>query len=156
MCHEERKDEKMNSDFCVAVHALVYLNHKACVLSSEALAENICTHPARVRRVLSTLRKAGLVETREGAVGGGYRFSGKPEKVTLAQVAQALSVHFVETSWRSGDVDMECLVASGMGSIMDGVFNDLNQRCADRLTEITIADLDQQIFGAVRRDGKED
>ena len=37
----------MTSDYCVAVHALVYLNHKAKVLSSEELAENICTNPAR-------------------------------------------------------------------------------------------------------------
>ena len=28
----------MNSDFCVAVHALVYLNRRGCVLSSEELA----------------------------------------------------------------------------------------------------------------------
>lgn len=35
----------MTSDYCVAVHALVYLNHKAKVLSSEELAENICTNP---------------------------------------------------------------------------------------------------------------
>ena len=34
----------MTSDYCVAVHALVYLNHKAKVLSSEELAENICTN----------------------------------------------------------------------------------------------------------------
>ena len=31
----------MNSDFCVAVHALVYLNRRGCVLSSEELARNI-------------------------------------------------------------------------------------------------------------------
>ena len=29
----------MTSDYCVAVHALGYLNHKAKVLSSEELAE---------------------------------------------------------------------------------------------------------------------
>ena len=36
----------MDSSFNVAVHALVYLHHKDCLLSSEALAENICTNPA--------------------------------------------------------------------------------------------------------------
>ena len=47
----------MTSDYCVAVHALVYLNHKAKVLSSEELAENICTNPARVRKVMAKLKK---------------------------------------------------------------------------------------------------
>ncbi|MFR5902988.1 MAG: transcriptional regulator, partial [Neglectibacter timonensis] len=35
----------MTSEFTIAVHALVYLNHKAQLLSSEALAKNICTNP---------------------------------------------------------------------------------------------------------------
>lgn len=37
----------MKSDFIVAVHALVYLSHRGCLASSEELAENICTNPAR-------------------------------------------------------------------------------------------------------------
>ena len=49
----------MDSIFSLAVHALVYLNHKDCTLSSEALAENICTNPARVRKVMAQLKKAG-------------------------------------------------------------------------------------------------
>ncbi len=135
----------MNSDFCVAVHALVYLNHKACVLSSEELAENICTHPARVRRVLSKLKQAGLVETKEGSVGG-YSFVGEPKKLSLEQVAKALSVRFVEPGWKSGNTEMECLVASGMAGLMDEVFDDLNSLCGNRLSQISIYDLDQKIF----------
>ena len=37
----------MKSDFSVAVHALVYLSVKGCTLSSDALADNICTNAAR-------------------------------------------------------------------------------------------------------------
>ena len=43
----------MNSDFCVAVHGMVYLYHKKCQLSSDELADNICTNPARVRKVMA-------------------------------------------------------------------------------------------------------
>lgn len=49
----------MTSEFAIAVHALVYLNHKGETVSSEALAENICTNPARVRKVMAKLKKAG-------------------------------------------------------------------------------------------------
>ena len=62
----------MDSSFNLAVHALVCLSHSGRSLSSEALAENICTNPTRVRRVLAGLKKAGMVETREG-LDGGYR-----------------------------------------------------------------------------------
>ena len=59
----------MDSSFNLAVHALVCLSHSGRSLSSEALAENICTNPTRVRRVLAGLKKAGMVETREGLDG---------------------------------------------------------------------------------------
>ena len=55
----------MDSSFNLAVHALICLSHSGRSLSSEALAENICTNPTRVRRVLAGLKKAGMVETRE-------------------------------------------------------------------------------------------
>ena len=111
----------MNSDFIVAVHALVYLNHKADIVSSEALAKNICTNAARVRKVMAPLKRAGFVTTREGNVGG-YRFAGDASAVDLHMVADALNIRFVQSGWHSGDMDMKCLVASGMAGIMDDIF----------------------------------
>ena len=136
----------MTSDYCVAVHALVYLNHKAKVLSSEELAENICTNPARVRKVMAKLKKAGFVKTKEGSEGG-YLFDQDADQVTLDQIAQALEIRFVDTAWKSGDTDMKCLVASGMAGLMDEIFDDLNEQCRKRLKEITIGTLDHRIFG---------
>lgn len=136
----------MTSDYCVAVHALVYLNHKAKVLSSEELAENICTNPARVRKVMAKLKKAGFVKTKEGSERG-YLFDQDADRVTLDQIAQALEIRFVDTAWKSGDTDMKCLVASGMAGLMDEIFDDLNEQCRKRLKEITIGTLDHRIFG---------
>ena len=39
----------MNGDHSLAVHALVYLDHRATHLPSQILAENICTNAARVQ-----------------------------------------------------------------------------------------------------------
>lgn len=145
----------MNSDFCVAVHAVVYLNHKKEICSSEQLSENICTHPARIRRVLSKLRKNGLLAVVGSGPGGGYHFTGDPEHITLADIAAALQITFVDPGWRSGSKDMECLIASGMGPQMDGIFDDLNTRCHSRLKEITISDLDHELFGMKSAKNKE-
>lgn len=135
----------MTSEFCVAVHALVYLNHKAATLSSEALAENICTHPARVRKVMARLKKAGLVQTKEGA-DGGYLFALAPSAVSLRQIGEAVGAQFVSSSWHSGSTDMECLVASGMAAVMDDLLNGLNETCKKQLEQITVLDIDQKIF----------
>lgn len=136
----------MTGAFSLAVHALVYLNHKGTTLSSEALAENICTNPARVRKVMAMLKRAGLVAAQEGAEGG-YTFTGDPAAVTLARVARAVDARFVAASWHSGREDMDCLVASGMAAIMDGIYAGLDQSCLDRLEHITIRQIDRQIFG---------
>ena len=47
----------VDSSFNLAVHALVCLSHSGRSLSSEALSENICTNPTRVRRVQAVLKR---------------------------------------------------------------------------------------------------
>ena len=143
----------MNGLFCVAVHALIYLDKRGCMLSSEELAANICTNPARVRKVMARLKKAGLVATKTGN-DGGYHLLCDPGEVTLDQVADALDVRFVEPAWHSGSgVDCGCLVASGMAGVMDGLFDDLDRRCRERLTQLTLSDLEKQLEQAA--EGKE-
>ena len=40
---------EMTAEFALAVHGLVYLYHRGEMVTSEELAQNICTNPARVR-----------------------------------------------------------------------------------------------------------
>lgn|SRR5574344_1410410 len=135
----------MTSDFCIAVHALVFLDHKECALSSEALAENICTNAARVRKVLAKLHAAGWVETKEG-IDGGYRFVGNPGRITLADVAKALDTRFVEMSWMSGSIDKNCAVSSGMAGLMNDILDDLDDACKKRLRATTVADVSRKLL----------
>lgn len=140
----------MTSEFGIAVHALVFLNHKARSISSEELAENICTNPARVRKIMAKLKKAGLVSTKEGA-DGGYQFELPPENVTLCQVGEAVEAMFVSVSWKSGAEDMDCYIASGMAEIMDGIYGELNTLCGEHLKQITVKDIDEKIFGGLAK-----
>ncbi|WP_313527482.1 Rrf2 family transcriptional regulator [Anaerotignum sp.] len=135
----------MNSDFVLAVHALVFLNHKNEELSSGVLAENICTNPVRVRRVMSRLCKAKMIENSGGR--SGYRFVQKPEKVNLRMVADALDATFTSTNWHSGDPHMECRVASGMAGVADGIYEQMDSLCKAYLETVSIADIDQKLFG---------
>lgn len=135
----------MTSEFTIAVHALVFLNHKATVYSSEGLAENVCTNAARIRKVMAKLKKADLVKTKEG-VEGGYLFHRDSGEINLAMVAEALDTPFVTVSWKSGNPHMCCLISSGMAGVMDELYSDLDQCCRERLSRVTIASLDQKIF----------
>lgn len=135
----------MTSEFAIAVHALVYLNHRQETVSSETLASNVCTNPARVRKVMAKLKKAGIIKTKEG-LEGGYHFEKDSSSVNLRQVCDALEVDFVSASWKSGDKDMKCMIASGMAAIMDDIYGDLDELCRKRLESINIATIEQKIF----------
>lgn len=134
----------MTGEFAVAVHALVYLHKRGETLDSEALARNVCTNPARVRKVMAKLRQAGLVEAKAGAEGG-YRFSLDPAGVTLRQIADALQERPVAPGWRSGDPTMDCMVASGMALAMDRVYEALNHASLERLSSIALSDVEAQL-----------
>ena len=135
----------MDSSFNLAVHALVCLSHSGRSLSSEALAENICTNPTRVRRVLAGLKKAGMVETREG-LDGGYRLTADPATLSLQQVAEAVNTRFVDCAWHSGDIDRDCAICSGMAGVMDALYRQMNEQCAAYLSRITITDIETRLF----------
>ena len=62
----------MDSSFNLAVHALVCLSHSGRSLSSEALAENICTNPTRVRRVMTGLKKANTLQEEANTMSGDH------------------------------------------------------------------------------------
>lgn len=135
----------MTSEFGIAVHAIVYLNHKKEMLPSEALAENVCTNPARIRKVMAKLKKGGLVDTKEG-LNGGYHVFRDAKDITLGQICRALGEEMVKTSWKSGSQEMNCMVASGMAGVMDEIYDRLNTVCVEYLEQITIQDIDDKIF----------
>lgn len=141
----------MSGVFTIAVHALVYLNHRQETLSSEELSENICTNPARVRKVMAMLHRAGLVEVRPGKYGG-YRFVLDPSGVTLLRICKAVETPPVPAGWRSGEIDAPCLVASGMAEVMEQVRDSLNAACYKRLSSMTVAGIDHILFGASREE----
>ena len=136
----------MTSEFAVAVHALVFLNHKGETLPSESLAENVCTNPARIRKVMAKLKREKIVGTKEG-LNGGYMMIRSAADISLRQICEALEAEVVTSSWHSGSSDMKCLVASGMAGIMDEIYDKMNGQCKEILGSITIQDIDNRIFG---------
>jgi Rrf2 family protein len=134
----------VTAEFLVASHALVFLAHQGRSCSSEEIAKNVCTNPARVRKVLSKLEKAGLVEAKNGYLGG-FSLNKAPAEITLLDALDALDETLVAPRWRSGDVDMDCRIASGMADVMDGVLADVNRSGRATLQAVTVAELERRL-----------
>jgi Rrf2 family protein len=76
--------------FAMAVHALVLLARSPESATSAVLATSVNTHASRLRRVLSALARAGLVEAYEGR-DGGYRLARPAAEITLCDVYHAVA-----------------------------------------------------------------
>jgi len=69
-----------------------------------------------------------------------------PDKVSLDKVLEAVADKPVAVSKRTGNIDLDCQISSNMGFIMDQIYDMMNLACAQRLSEITVSDIDKQIF----------
>ncbi|MUT65113.1 Rrf2 family transcriptional regulator [Paenibacillus sp. NEAU-GSW1] len=135
----------MNSEFTIAVHSLVYLAYLPDrMASSEMIAHNVGTHSARVRKVMSGLRKSGYVDTREGA-GGGYKLTMDPNVVTLGDIYRVMAQGSFIPSWCTGNPEMDCVVGSNMNQVMFGIFCKAEKQLEAHFSEITIQDVLGQI-----------
>ncbi len=78
--------------FGLALQALVILSkEQAQTCPSGELAVQLQSEATLLRRILAVLAREGLLETREGRVGG-YRLKKNPQAITLADVYSALQV----------------------------------------------------------------
>ncbi|PLT34490.1 Rrf2 family transcriptional regulator [Bacillus sp. V5-8f] len=128
----------MNSEFTIAVHSLILLaylpDHMA---SSETIAKNVSTNPARIRKIMGCLRKNGLVKTKEG-IGGGYILDCDPEAATLGEVFRSVSCGSLKPNWCTGNPEEDCPVSSGTQAVMDQIFHDAENHLEKYLDQITL------------------
>ncbi|MCZ8519664.1 MULTISPECIES: Rrf2 family transcriptional regulator [Paenibacillus] len=128
----------MNSEFTIAVHSLVLLAYRPDhMATSDIIAHNVSTHPARVRKVMACLKKKGYVATKEGS-GGGFILSCDPDEVTLAEIYRVTSIGSIKPSWCSGSTEEECLVACNIAGVMDGIFTEAEEGMLMYLERLTL------------------
>lgn len=133
----------MTAEFVVAVHAAVFLYHNDAEKSSQEIARNVCTNPARVRKIMAKLEKAGIVTARSGN-GGGYALA-TGGGTTLREILRAVGDRAVSAWWRSGSLDMDCQIASGMAAVLDGVRDELETACEAELETITLREMNDRL-----------
>jgi Rrf2 family protein len=80
----------VNTQFSIAVHILAALGYQCGQdATSSRLAMSVNTSPSFVRRVLSKLSKAGLIETTTGK-SGACRLAKEPKNITLLDIYRAV------------------------------------------------------------------
>ncbi|MFJ8513732.1 Rrf2 family transcriptional regulator [Lysinibacillus xylanilyticus] len=82
---------KISSRFTIAVHILsIIKQNPTTICTSEFMAESVNTNPVVIRKILSYLKKAGIVQVRRGT--GGASLVKDLDAVTLLEVFRSVEV----------------------------------------------------------------
>lgn len=138
----------VSSRSAVAIHALTMLGRWGRSLTSAEIAESLAGNPVLVRRILGSLRDAGLVWSTEGRNGGW----------SLARPAREISLYDVYAAVEAGPIlsrhphppSAECEVGRNMQRLLEAEFQDAERALEERLGRTTIAHLVRQVLAGER------
>lgn len=121
-----------------AIHILAYLEiFKDGDRSSRQIAASIEANPSVVRSLMSNLRTAGLIVTRQGAAGA--NLAKNPAEINLYDVYQAIDMQ------RLLHVDPKtnpnCPVGANIQTVLDQVYTAAEQAAFAKLKDTSLADV---------------
>ena len=126
----------------MAVHVLAVLAYKeGDPVTSSGLAGSVNTNPVIIRRLLLSLQRARLIETRKGA-GAGSRLSRSPQRINLAEIYRAVEAPEPFGS-PSKKPNAGCPVGNCIRKTLDKVFASAERAMEHDLQKTTLADVVQ-------------
>ena len=125
--------------FAFAVHILAMLAHRrGGGVTSELIAGSVNTNPVVVRRILSSLRRAGLVRCAKGAHGGAT-LCRAPETIGLDEIHRAMEPQR-SLGGKQHRPNLRCPVARQIKRVLEDVYSSAQRALNASLAERTLAD----------------
>ncbi|KGX87693.1 RrF2 family transcriptional regulator [Pontibacillus litoralis] len=124
--------------FGLALEALLVLANEDTLCPSGKLAEKLNSKSTFLRKILTHLVKAELIQAKEGR-DGGYALKKRPETITLAEVYDAMKAE----TFPKGFLDVEskeCFLPNTQASLCN-LREEMEEWIVTGLKEKTLADL---------------
>jgi Rrf2 family protein len=126
--------------FAFAVHVLTVLAFKQREGgNSDLLAGSVNTNAVVIRRILSDLRRAGLVKTHKGA-GGGARLSRPPAEISLDAVYRAMECG-PSFSPHPHQPNQRCPIGRKIEVTLESIFAEAETALQEALAKRTLSDV---------------
>lgn len=130
-----------NSRLTIATHALAWMaSHErlgGAWTTSEQIAGSVKTNPVVIRRLMSGLVRAGVVDSSRGP-GAGWRLSRDPSEITLLQIDQALGAEPAFAMHRN-EPSAICPIAQGIRPALAPVYARVDDAIRRELERTTLA-----------------
>lgn len=137
---------QISSRFTIAIHMLACMDvfKDDYKITSDFLASSIQVNPVIIRKILSQLKDAGLIEVKRGT--GGATIAKPLEEITFFDVYRAVDCieentlfHFHENP------NMECPVGKNIHRVLDDKLLRIQAAMERELKSITLADLNADL-----------
>ncbi len=126
-----------NVQFATAIHILTLIAVMNEGLSSSYIAGSINVNPAIVRKLLSTLRSHGFINTKEGK-GGGSSLAKAADKISLSEIY--LAITNAPLLGRFNQPNPECNTGRQINGHLNKLYKQMDQALVEKLSKITLAD----------------
>jgi Rrf2 family protein len=140
----------LSSKLSVGIHIMtVFALKPGELLTSEFLACSVNTNPVVIRRLLGSLRTAGIVHSKTG-VSGGWTLLRDPEQITLLDILRAIEPHSEIFALHRSEPNPECACGLHIQGVLTEVYDKLQTGMAEQLERISIACIARKIEDRMR------
>jgi len=134
-----------SSRFPLAVHLLVALSFRPKdFISSDSLSGTVHTNPVVVRRIVSSLRRAGFVVSQPGAAGG-VRLAKPARQISLLDVCQAVGSGEL---FRMHNPNRACPIGKRIPDALAEFLPKAEKAFAQSLAGVTVEDVARKVWPA--------
>lgn len=125
-----------------AIHILVYIqSDKEHSLTSTAIANSINTNPALVRKIMKSLREAGIISTKQGK--SEPKLVHSPDEVSLKDIYIAVDNGFIfKPDYNTADF---CYIGKSIAPVLEKEYSKLQDAMLNELEKIKLSDIIYQI-----------
>ncbi len=133
---------QISSRFTIAIHifSCIDIFGKEHKITSDFLASSINTNPVIIRKLLSQLKEAELLEIKRGP--GGAEIRRPLDKITFLDVYQAVECIEDDTLFRFHEnPNQDCPVGKNIHAVLDDKLQRVQDAMEKELASITLADV---------------
>lgn len=125
-----------------AVHVLLMIAAlpASCKITSELLASSVGSNPVEIRKLLSSLKKAGLIDVARGT--GGAALMKRPGEITLLDIYSAVDAASLdELIGVHRHPARQCLFGRNIGSLLAEPYAEIGAAVRRKMASITLEQL---------------
>ncbi|WP_418968502.1 Rrf2 family transcriptional regulator [Alloscardovia omnicolens] len=133
----------MDTKFSIALHILAYISEADAVVTSELLARSVGTNASHIRKIITLLKEADIVESNQGKKGIALKI---PEsKLTLDKVYSAVYpekelLHIHDTA------NKDCPVGKNIKDVLLPIFEESEKQLMGNLRKKTLQSLIDDMY----------